>query len=244
MRSRRLVGTANSRLPLPLAGRGQGWACAAKGGDGRRRVGASTKASALAPPSPTPSPRGGRGFERTSQILLVAIGIAALATGGQAAETPRYGIGRTPTPAEIAGWDIDVRADGAGLPPGHGTVSDGQAVYEHKCAACHGDQGQGDPMDALVGGKGTLATAKPVRTVGSYWPYATTLYDYVHRAMPFNAPQSLTPDQVYAVTAYVLFLNGIVPRDAVMDARSLPRVRMPNRNGFTSPDPRPDVPRR
>jgi mono/diheme cytochrome c family protein len=176
--------------------------------------------------------------------LLAVLCAAALASSGVwAADAPPYGLGRPATPQEIAGWDIDVRAAGAGLPPGHGAVSEGQQVYAHKCAACHGDQGEGSPMDALVGGIGTLATAKPVRTVGSYWPYATTLYDYVHRAMPFNAPQSLTPDQVYAVTAYVLFLNGIVRKDAVMNARTLPRVRMPNRNGFTSPDPRPDVPR-
>jgi S-disulfanyl-L-cysteine oxidoreductase SoxD len=175
---------------------------------------------------------------------LCAAVLAAAGNGAQCAEATRYGIGRAGTPAEIAGWNIDVRADGDGLPPGHGAVSEGQKVYEHRCAACHGDQGEGQPMDALVGGEGTLATAKPVRTVGSYWPYATTLYDYVHRAMPFNAPQSLTPDQVYAVTAYVLFLNGIVPKGAVMDAHTLPRVRMPNRNGFISPDPRPDTPRR
>lgn len=96
-------------------------------------------------------------------------------------------------------------------------------------------------MDALVGGRGTLATAKPVMTVGSYWPHATTLFDFVRRAMPFTAPQSLSPDQVYAVVAYVLYLNRIVPQDAVLDARTLPMVKMPNRNGFTSPDPRPDV---
>ena len=102
-------------------------------------------------------------------------------------------------------------------------------------------QGRRRSDGRLVGGIGTLATAKPVRTVGSYWPYATTLFDYVHRAMPFNAPQSLTADQVYAVSAYVLYLNGIVPQDAVIDAGTLPKVKMPNRNGFTSPDPRPDV---
>ena len=97
-------------------------------------------------------------------------------------------------------------------------------------------------MDALAGGAGTLAGPHPVRTVGSYWPYATTLFDFIRRAMPFNAPQSLAPDEVYAVSAYVLFLNHILPKGAVLDARSLPRVRMPNRNGFTAPDPRPDVP--
>lgn len=169
--------------------------------------------------------------------------VAALAAVAAQAAEPRapYGLGRPATPGEIAGWDIDVRADGAGLPPGSGGVAEGRTIYAQKCAACHGEEGEGQPMDALVGGAGTLATAKPVRTVGSYWPYATTLYDFIRRAMPFNAPQSLTADQVYAVAAYVLYLNRIVPDGAVLDARTLPAVRMPNRNGFVSPDPRPDV---
>ena len=134
-----------------------------------------------------------------------------------------------------------MRADGAGLPPGSGSVGDGQVVYASKCAGCHGRSGEGGYADALVGGKGTLATAKPVRTVGSYWPYATTLFDYVRRAMPYNAPQSLTAEQTYAVVAYVLFLNQILAAGAVLDAKSLPAVQMPNRHGFTAPDPRPDV---
>lgn len=154
----------------------------------------------------------------------------------------RFGIGRTPTEAEIAGWDIDVRADGRGLPPGHGSVHEGEKIYADTCSACHGPNGEGAVGDKLVGGNGTLATQKPVKTVGSYWPYATTLFDYIRRAMPFNAPQTLTADQVYAVSAYVLYLNKIVPEDTVMDATSLPKVVMPNRNGFTSPDPRPDAP--
>jgi cytochrome c len=177
--------------------------------------------------------------------LIAGAALAALAVWpAWAAEQGRYGLGRAATPQEIAGWDIDVRADGAGLPPGRGGAEAGQALYARKCAACHGDAGEGQPMDALVGGRGSLATAKPVRTVGSYWPYATTLFDFIRRAMPFNAPQSLTPDQVYALCAYVLYLNDIVPRDAVLDASTLARVRMPNRNGFTTPDPRPDVGRR
>jgi S-disulfanyl-L-cysteine oxidoreductase SoxD len=110
------------------------------------------------------------------------------------------------------------------------------------CAACHGAKGEGKPADRLVGGFGTLATSKPVRTVGSYWPYASTLFDYIRRAMPFNAPQSLTADQIYAVSAYILYLNNIINEDTVLDATSLPRVAMPNRNGFTNSDPRPDVP--
>jgi S-disulfanyl-L-cysteine oxidoreductase SoxD len=159
-----------------------------------------------------------------------------------AADTAPLRIGHLATPAEIAGWDIDVRADGRGLPAGHGSVREGETVFAQTCAACHGARGEGKPADRLVGGSDTLATSKPVRTVGSYWPYATTLFDYIRRAMPFNAPQSLTGDQVYAVSAYILYLNKIVPEDTVLDATSLPRVVMPNRKGFTSPDPRPDVP--
>src|SRR5260364_147536 len=112
-------------------------------------------------------------------------------------------------------------------------VAAGRALFAEACAACHGDKGQGGAADALVGGRGTLATAKPVKTIGSFWPYAPTVFDYVNRAMPFNAPQSLTPDQVYAVTAYLLFLNGIVSEDTTLDAASLAKVEMPNRNGFT-----------
>jgi len=165
-----------------------------------------------------------------------------LATLARAGDSGLLGIGHTATPAEIAGWDIDVRADGRGLPPGRGSVRDGEKIFAETCAACHGAKGEGKPADRLVGGFGTLATSKPVRTVGSYWPYATTLFDYIRRAMPFNAPQSLTADQIYAVSAYILYLNNIVTEATVLDATSLPRVRMPNRNGFTSPDPRPDVP--
>jgi S-disulfanyl-L-cysteine oxidoreductase SoxD len=158
------------------------------------------------------------------------------------ADSDPLGIGHGATPSQIAGWDIDVRADGQGLPQGRGSVREGERIFAETCAACHGAKGEGKPADRLVGGFGTLATSKPVRTVGSYWPYASTLFDYIRRAMPFNSPQSLTPDQVYAVSAYVLYLNNIVTEDTVLDATSLPRVEMPNRNGLTSPDPRPDVP--
>lgn len=120
----------------------------------------------------------------------------------------------------------------AGLPPGSGTVKQGAAVYASKCKACHGEKGAGKPADALVGGIGTLGSGKPVRTVGSYWPYATTLFDYTRRAMPTTAPMSLTNEEVYAVTAYILHLNGIVPADAVMNSETLPQVQMPNREGF------------
>jgi len=156
------------------------------------------------------------------------------------AHADRIGLGTPPDAALLRAWDIDVSPDGAGLPAGSGSVADGRRVYAARCAACHGTEGQGNPMDRLAGGRGSLASAQPVRTVGSFWPYATTLFDYVRRAMPFDSPQSLTPDEVYAVSAFVLFLNGIVDENAVMDAATLPAVSMPNRNGFVD-DPRPDV---
>jgi mono/diheme cytochrome c family protein len=167
---------------------------------------------------------------------------AAMAAVPASAEPRHYPFGRAPTAAEIAAENIDVRADGQGLPPGQGSVAQGREVFAQTCALCHGDKGQGLLSDRLVGGFGTLQDRNPVRTVGSYWPYATTLFDYVRRAMPFNAPESLTDDQVYAVSAYVLSMNGILPDDAVLNAANLPKIAMPNRNGFVSPDPRPDVP--
>jgi cytochrome c len=141
-------------------------------------------------------------------------------------------LGRAVTADEIKAWDISIPPSGAGLPPGSGSVQQGAAVYAAKCQACHGASGEGKPVVALVGGQGTLASDNATRTVGSYWPYATTLFDYVRRAMPTNAPKSLTDSEVYAVSAYVLQLNGIIPRDAVMNAQTLPQVKMPNKDGF------------
>ena len=152
-----------------------------------------------------------------------------------------FGFGQPASPEEIAGWDIDVAADGTGLPPGSGTVQQGKELYDRLGAKCHGAKGEGDTAPALVGGIGTLNTDQPVKTVGSYWPSAPTLFDYIRRAMPADNPQSLSPDEVYALCAFILHLNGIVPEDAVMDAQTLPQVVMPNHAGFTSPDPRPDV---
>ena len=131
-------------------------------------------------------------------------------------------------------WKLTVFADGTGLPAGSGSAEDGAAVYQARCASCHGASGEGVLADRLVGGQGTLDAASPVRTVGSFWPYATTLFDYVRRSMPYEAPKSLTSDEVYGVTAYLLFLNEIIAEEEVMDAASLPRVRMPNRDGFVS----------
>ena len=149
----------------------------------------------------------------------------------------RFNFGRPATQAEIAGWNIDISPDGAGLPPGHGDAKQGEAIFGAQCASCHGAHGEGKPMPRLVGGIGTLRDKKPEKTVGSYWPYATTLFDYVRRSMPLNAPQSLTPDEVYAVSAYVLFLNGVVAQDTILDADSLAKIKMPNRDGFVSAYP-------
>jgi cytochrome c len=134
----------------------------------------------------------------------------------------------------IAAWDISIPPSGAGLPKGGGTARQGVQVYEQKCQSCHGAKGAGKPADPLVGGAGTLASKVPVRTVGSYWPYATTLFDYVRRAMPITNPLSLTDEEVYAVSAYVLYLNGIISVDDELNARTLPLVRMPNRDGFVN----------
>jgi cytochrome c len=153
----------------------------------------------------------------------------------------RYGIGRVATPAEIAGWNIDIDGGtGTNLPAGSGTVQQGQAIFDQRCAACHGSKGEGGIGDRLVGGRGTLADSNPIKTVGSYWPYAPTLFDYIRRAMPMNAPESLSADEVYAVSAYVLHLNGLLPDGATLDGRTMAAIKMPNRDGFI-PDPRPDV---
>lgn len=152
------------------------------------------------------------------------------------------GLGRALTAEEIRKIDIGIASDGSGLPPGSGSVVTGLAVYQQKCLACHGSQGEGKPQDRLTGGIGTLATDKPVKTPASFWPRATTLFDYIRRAMPLNQPQSLTNNEVYAVTAYLLSVDGIVPKDAIMDAKSLPQVRMPNREGFVSYWPSPPKP--
>ena len=188
-----------------------------------------------------------RGTPAARVAVVAAVTLVALAgcSLGQRDNKPDarnagagHGVGTSLTEAAIAAWNIDVAPDGRGLPPGSGDVATGARVFALKCAACHGAHGEGGLGDALVGGKGTLSSAKPRRTVGSYWPYATTLFDYIRRAMPYNAPESLSADEVYALSAFLLNQNGIVPADARLDAASLPRVAMPNRDGFV-PDPRP-----
>jgi cytochrome c len=169
-------------------------------------------------------------------VLTTAMALLPLAAQ-QAPKAPA--LGRQLSPEEVQKLDITITPDGRGLPAGSGSVSAGEAVYAQKCQSCHGPQGAGGPMDRLTGGVGTIGTAKPVKTVASYWPAATTIFDYVRRAMPLNAPESLTNDEVYAVTAYILSIDGIVAKDAVLDAKTLPKVKMPNRDGFVSYWPRP-----
>jgi len=155
----------------------------------------------------------------------------ALASPAFAQQSPN--LGKPISAEDLAAWDISVGPDGAGLPPGSGTVKQGEAVFAAKCQACHGEKGAGTPNDRLVGGQGSLPGDKPpVKTVGSYWPYATTLFDYIRRAMPFNESKSLTSDEVYGVVAYLLNLNGVIPESETMNAQSLPKVTMPNREGF------------
>ena len=169
--------------------------------------------------------------------VLAAAAACAAALAACAVPTPKEqspGLG-IPVPAEeIAAFDIIIAPDGAGLPPGSGDARQGARLYVEKCLGCHGEKGAGKPADALAGGIGTLASARPVRTVGSYWPYATTLFDYIRRAMPLDRPLSLGSDEVYALCAYVLYLNGIVAEDATMSAVTLAQVKMPNRDGFVS----------
>jgi cytochrome c len=174
------------------------------------------------------------------KLALALLGLTAVASSAPAQTQGHYGIGRAATEAEIAGWNIDIGRNGENLPPGSGSVAHGREIFEQQCAACHGEKGEGGVGDRLVGGQGTIATAKPIKTVGSYWPYAPTLFDYIRRAMPQNAPQSLGNDDVYAVSAYILNMNGLLPSDATLDAKTLSAIKMPNRSMFTG-DPRPDV---
>jgi S-disulfanyl-L-cysteine oxidoreductase SoxD len=147
-----------------------------------------------------------------------------------AAAVPHFG--HPADPATVKAWDMSIAPDGKTLPPGKGSVSEGLAIYTEKCVMCHGVNGVGKPADQLTGGIGTLASPAPVKTVASYWPYATTLFDYIRRAMPLTTPRTLSDHEVYALSAYILSIDGIVKKDAVLDAKSLPKVKMPNRDGF------------
>jgi len=161
------------------------------------------------------------------------IAAAALLALSSAAFGQSPNLGKPITPEDLAAWDISIGPDGAELPPGSGTAKQGEAVFTAKCQACHGAKGAGQPNDRLVGGQGSLPGDKPaIKTVGSFWPYATTLFDYVRRAMPYVESKSLSPDETYAVVAYILNLNGVVGDADVINAQTLPNVKMPNRDGF------------
>lgn len=168
-----------------------------------------------------------RRFTIAASVLAGLIAARALH-----AQSPAFGVGHTPSPEQLKQIDIDVTPDGKGLVPGRGTAATGKDVYTRRCETCHGPTGKEGPQEALSGGKGSLATPKPQKSVGSYWPYATTLFDYTRRAMPLQNPKTLTDDEVYAVSAYILFLNGIIAENAPMNAQTLPLVKMPNRDGF------------
>lgn len=163
-------------------------------------------------------------------VAILACQLIA-ASAAMAADSPN--LGRVASPADIAAYDITADPNGDGLPPGSGTPLQGEAVYIAKCLSCHGEKGVNGPADRLVGGQGTLTgDQRPIKTIGSYWPYATSVFAYIRRAMPLAEPKSLSPDEIYAVTAYLLQLNGIIKESDVMNAATLPKVPMPNRDGF------------
>jgi cytochrome c len=180
---------------------------------------------------------------RKGLMVAAALAVAGIAAGALAGEPrPNVRYGQPISEADLAAWNIDIRtSDGKGLPAGKGSVAQGKQVYEAKCLACHGEDAKGGPVyGTMVGGVGSFTTNTRVLTPGSMYPYAPILFDYIRRAMPMNEPQTMTNDEVYAVSAYLLHLNGLVPAEAVMDANSLTAIQMPNRNGFIVDD-RPDV---
>jgi mono/diheme cytochrome c family protein len=175
-------------------------------------------------------------------LLFAASGISC----ALAQETQKPRLGHAPTEGELRKWEAPALPDGTGLPKGSGSALVGKPIFLRRCAGCHGEHGEGhDPVGPqLVGGIGSLASKQPALTVGSYWPYATSVWDYIHRAMPYYPnPGTLSADETYAVTAYILSQNHIIGEGEVMDQSSLPKVHMPNRNGFIA-DPRPDLPAR
>tara|TARA_B100001250_G_C19775394_1_gene779273 strand:+ start:1020 stop:1664 length:645 start_codon:yes stop_codon:yes gene_type:complete len=154
----------------------------------------------------------------------------------------KFNLGKVASKKEVAGWNIDVRPDGMGAPKGSGNAIKGEEIYAEACASCHGDFGEGiDRWPELVGGENTLDTHDPVKTTGSYWPYASTIYDYIYRAMPFGAAQSLSHDETYQIVAYLLYMNEIIEEDFTLSDKNIGKIKMPNRNGFLLPDPRPDI---
>jgi mono/diheme cytochrome c family protein len=173
--------------------------------------------------------------------LASSLMLAFTAAPSLASDRP-FNLGTIATTEEVAGWDIDVRPDGLGAPVGMGTAIDGEEIYAERCAACHGDFGEAvDNWPILVGGAGTLDDRDPVKTTGSYWPYASTMYDYIYRAMPFGESQSLSHDETYQIVAYLLYMNDIIDDDFELSHENIGSIEMPNRDGFFLPDPRPDA---
>jgi S-disulfanyl-L-cysteine oxidoreductase SoxD len=171
-----------------------------------------------------------------SRSLRLGLGLAAVLIAGPAL-ADGFGLGREATPEEVAAWDIDVRPDGLGLPEGQGGVEEGEAVFADYCAVCHGDFGEGvDRWPVLAGGQGSLTADRPVKTIGSYWPYLSTVWDYINRSMPFGAAQTLEPDQVYAITAYLLYMNDLAGEDFVLSKKNFAEIRLPNEANFFMDD--------
>ncbi|NIA69727.1 cytochrome c [Pelagibius litoralis] len=178
-------------------------------------------------------------MSRSAKLLLLLAGLAGAASPAIAGP---LGLGREAKPAEVAAWDIDVRPDGQGLPEGRGTVAEGEVVFQELCAVCHGEFGEGTGRwPVLAGGEDTLNSEDPVKTIGSYWPHLSTVYDYIYRAMPFGEAQSLTPDETYAITAYLLYMNDVVEEeDFELSKQNFASIRLPNEAGFID-DGRPDT---
>jgi S-disulfanyl-L-cysteine oxidoreductase SoxD len=186
-------------------------------------------------------------FPANKFLLGLTLGTLLVSSSVHAGDTLKYNFGVKPTAEQIAGWDIDIRPDGMGLPEGRGTYDEGEAVFQEQCAQCHGEfaDGGGGRYPALVGGSPerlaqSANPGQPVKTIGSYWPYASTIFDYIRRAMPFGNAQSLTNDQVYSLVGYLLTENGLFDQDQTMDAEAMKTIKMPNAGGFVD-DPRPDV---
>jgi S-disulfanyl-L-cysteine oxidoreductase SoxD len=191
---------------------------------------------------------------RTPGVVVagVLLLVAGLNPPAALAQLPTYGVGRPPTAEEVKAWDLTIPPDGQGLPQGSGTAALGKPIYAQRCASCHGEKAEDPKYRLLTGRRRTLTAAElpknidpliggePALTIGSFWQYATTLWSYINRSQPFDEPGSLRADEVYAVTAYLLHLNGIIGENDVIDDKTLPRVKMPNRDGFI-PDARPDV---
>jgi cytochrome c len=209
------------------------WAAALRGA----RDGASRRGALHAPGGRSPgaaAPHASRGAACAAALLALALGARAGEPPQAATKAPR--LGRPLGEAEAARRDLDVFPDGRGLPPGRGDAAAGRALYAARCAGCHGKDGRGGTAEELAGAEEPLTARTPDKTIGSYWPYATTVFDFLRRAKPMESPGAFSADELYALTAYLLFLNGLVGEHDAIDATHLPRIRMPNRDGFVGVD--------